>query len=210
MKRCALVLVLVAISACDSKTGMEVRSYELSRLTNDEAVALLTPYVSEGGYLSGKNKLISVRERPDRLTLIEGLLKKYDGVGEAVDVVMEIQVIEANGFTTTDAAIADIEQSLRETFKYRGYKLLGETRIQAREGGVFRQASSQFTISGRVQRMVVQGNERRIPIEVDLRVGNVAGLESTVTATVGKPVVLGQSTESGAIILVLRPTIAPI
>jgi hypothetical protein len=58
--------------------------------------------------------------------------------------------------------------------------------------------------------MVVQGNERRIPIEVDLRVGNVAGLESTVTATVGKPVVLGQSTETGAIILVLRPTIAPI
>jgi hypothetical protein len=60
-----------------------------------------------------------------------------------------------------------------------------------------------------VQRVTAEGNERRIPIEVNLRVGNVAGLESTVTATVGKPVVLGQSTETGAIILVLRPTIAP-
>lgn len=209
MKCFALGLVLMAVTACDSTRGMEVRSYELSRLTNDEAVALLTPYVRDGGYLAGKNKLISVRERPDRLTLIEDLLRKYDGVGEAVDVVMEIRVIEANGFTTTDPAIADIEQTLRETFKYRGYKLLGQTRIQAREWGVFRQAGPQFTISGRVQRAMVEGNERRIPIEVNLQVANMAGLESTVTATVGKPVVLGQSTPGGAIILVLRPTIAP-
>ena len=207
MKRWVLVAALL-IAACDKKAGMETRTFELGRLKNDEAIALLTPYIREGGYLSGKNNLITVREKADRLTLIDDLLKKYDGGGEAADIVMQIQVIEADGFTQRDSAIADVEQTLREMFKYQGYRLAGETLVRSREESIFEQNTGRFRIAGRTQRLRIAGKEQRIPISIELDGEAGTHLSSTVTATIGKPVVLGQSTAKGAIILVIRPTIA--
>jgi hypothetical protein len=216
MKKLWIIALLLTIGACNDKTrGMEVKSYSLSRLSNEDALALLTPYVREGGYISGKGRLITVREKEDRLKVIDEVLRKYDGLGEAVDVVMNVQIIEANGFTERDSAIADIEQTLRETFKYRGYRLVGETRILAREGTSFRTTTSGgFTLDGEVDRVRPSGNENRVPIELMLRQvhtsGGVAPIElgGTITGTIGKPTVLGQSTSQGAIILVIRPSIA--
>jgi type II secretory pathway component GspD/PulD (secretin) len=210
MKRALLLLMLLVAGACDGERGrgMEIRTYELTRLNMDEALSLLTPYIREEGRLSGKDRLLTIREKPDRLKVIEDLLKKYDGGGESVDVVLNIQVIEADGFTAQDTAIADVEQTLRQMFKYRGYKLLGETRLQAREDAVFGQSTPMFQIQGRVQRLREQNGEKRLPIELRLEIPNAASIASTVTATIGKPVVLGQSTKTGAVILVIRPTIA--
>jgi hypothetical protein len=215
MKKLLLIaLLLLTAAACDDKArGMDVRTYQLNRLPLDDALALVTPYIREGGHVSGKGRLISVREHEDRLTVIEDLLRKYDGIGEAVDVVLQIQVIEANGFTTQDPAIADIEATLRETFKYRGYRLAGETRVQAREGTGFRTTmSGGFVLAGELDR-VGTGTDKRIPIQLQLTRQPASGqpgieLGGTVTGTIGKPTVLGQSTNDGAIILVLRPTIA--
>src|SRR5688572_18233981 len=123
MKRILLILMIVALSACDRTRGMDTRTYTISRLTVDEALQLLTPYITEGGYLSGKSHLITVREKPDRLKVIEDLLKKYDGGGVVQDVAMRIQIVEANGFNARDSSIADIEQTLRGMFKYQGYRL---------------------------------------------------------------------------------------
>jgi hypothetical protein len=215
MKRIVLaVLVLLTLGACDKKRGMEVKTFELSRLSTDEAMTLLTPYVSEGGYISGKNKLLSVRERPERMKVIDELLKKYDGIGEAVDLLLEFRVIEANGFTQVDSSIADVEPTLRSMFRYRGYKLIGETQVRSREDGSFTQTAPEFRINGAVQRVRAAGNEMRLPLRVSLEVPGQAGrgtkaeLESTVTATIGKPLILGQSTGGGAYILVLRASIA--
>lgn len=208
MKRFALVLAILAIAACDNKRGMETRTYEITRLTKAEVDALLTPYIGDGGYLDAEARLVSVRERPERLKLIEELLKKYDGGGEAADIVMNIQVIEANGFTERDSAIADVEGTLREMFKYRGYKLLGETRVQAREDGTFRNTNEKFQISGALQRIRTDGTEQRLPLRIELQVPSRASLESTVTAVIGKPLVLGQSMGDGAIILVVRASSA--
>jgi hypothetical protein len=209
MKRFAVAaLLLLALVACDKKRGMETRTFELTRLSNDEAMALLTPYIREGGYISGKEKLISVTEKPDRLQLVDELLKEYDGGTGALDIQLDVQVIEANGFESADATIADVESTLRQMFKYRGYKLIGSTRIQTREGEDFMQATKQFKVQGRVQRMRGRGNEKRMPITVRLQT-NDSEMMSTVTATVGKPVVLGQSTtKGGAVILVIRPSVA--
>jgi hypothetical protein len=204
MKRWMIVLALIALAACDrSYRGMETKSYQLARLSSDEAISLLTPYIGEGGYLSGKNGIITVREKPERLKAVEDLLKRFDGGGEAQDVVMTLQVIEADGFTERDTRIADIESTLRETFKYTGYRLLGETQVRAREDSPFSQAVENMQIRGRVLRMA--GN--RVPIEIQLKTEK-AELGSTVTAEMGKPVVLGQSVGSGAIILVIRPSLA--
>lgn len=220
MKR-LLLATLLLLGACDSRRGMETRTFELHKLSNDEAIALLTPYIRDGGLIVGKNRLISVREKPERLTLIEDLLRKYDGMGEAVDLVLDVQVIEADGFTGRDSAIADIEQTLRQTFRYRGYRLVGETHIQAREGTMFRrsigrgyvmgQNAGGFMLEGSVGRVTTTRNEQRVPIQIQLRGPNVGGfleVSGTVTGTIGRPIVLGQSTGNGAIILVIRPSVA--
>lgn len=209
MKRVIVALLLVcSMTGCvDKKRGMEARTYELVRLKNDEAMALLTPYIREGGYISGKDRYITVREKPDRLNMITDLLKKYDGIGEAVDVVMEIQVIQADGVAQRDPAIADVEETLRQMFKYQGYKLVGSTIVRTREDADFGQTTQSFSVSGHVQRVRVTGNDQRVAITIVLRTPK-GDLQSTVTATIGKPVVLGQTTGDGAMILVVRPTIA--
>ncbi|HEX6259630.1 MAG TPA: hypothetical protein VFZ51_03175 [Woeseiaceae bacterium] len=210
MKKLLLAALILSAACADPQRGMETRTYELNRLSNDEAIALITPYVREGGMVNGKNRLITVREKEDRLTLVEDMLRKYDGMGEAADVVLQIQIIEANGFTTRDSTIADIEGTLRNMFKYRGYKLVGETRVQVREGAGFEQmVGDGFTVAGRLHRLRKTGQEQRVPIEIQLHARGANLLGSTVTATLGKPVVLGQSTAGGAIILVIRPSVAP-
>ena len=207
MKRILLILAIVAAAGCDSReSGMETKTYVIARLTRDEALELLTPYITEGGYLSGKSHLITVREKPERLAVIEDLLKKYDGGGVVQDVAMRIQIVEANGFTARDSAIADIEQTLREMFKYQGYRLAGEALVRAREESPFEQHVSGYKVSGSVGRLL----DERGPISITLwdKSGARQLLSSTVTATMNKPVVLGQSSEGGAIILIIRPSLA--
>jgi hypothetical protein len=206
MKRLILNLALLGMSACDKSRGMEIKTYELSRLSHDDAMSLLTPYIREGGRLSGSGRLITVREAPDRIRMIDDILKKYDGGGAAVDVGLDIQVIEADGFATRDSALAYIEPTLRETFKYQGYKLVGETHVQTREDGVFRQRLPDFSVSGRVLRVRTEGSEQRVPLEIEMET-KANMLSSNVTATIGKPLVLGQSTSKGAVILVIRSTV---
>lgn len=221
MKRLLLTVLLMALAGCDSSRGMETRTFELHKLSSDEALVLLTPYIREDGRLSGKNKLITVREAPERLKVIEDLLRKYDGDENASDLMLHVQVIEANGFTGRDTAIADIEQTLRQTFRYRGYRLAGDAYIQAREGSVFRRSIGRgyvtgqnqggYMLEGRVDRLSTTQNEQRVPIDIQLRGPNQGGfveVASTITGTIGKPTVLGQSTGNGAVILVIRPSVA--
>ncbi|HEV7587157.1 MAG TPA: hypothetical protein VGO40_03410, partial [Longimicrobium sp.] len=116
-----LALAALALGACDKRRGMAVRTYELHRLTVDEAETLLTPYVDEGGFISGKNRLLTVRERPQRLDSIAAILRRYDGSPQVV--ALHFQVIEAGDFAGGDSTIARVEAPLRELFRYRGYRL---------------------------------------------------------------------------------------
>ena len=220
MKRLLLVVLLIVLAACDPRRNMDTRTFTLHRLSNDEALALLTPYVREGGRLSGRGKFITVREEADRLKAIEDVLSRYDGSQTPIDVILHVQVIEADGFSGRDSAIADIEQTLRQTFRYGGYRLAGEAHIQAREGTVFRRSIGRgyvtgqneggYMLEGRVDRVTTSQKEQRIPIDIQLRGPNQGGfveVASTVTGTMGKPTLLGQSTGNGAVILVIRPSL---
>ena len=213
MKRFLLMLPILALCACDASRGMETRTYEVARMKHDDVIMLLTPYIEQGGSISmtPDAHLLTVREKPDRLTVIERLLKQYDGGGTAADVMLDIQVVKADGFATSDSALADIEPTLRQTFKYQGYRLLGQTHVQVREGSTFSQMLPAFRISGRVDRVAKVAMETRVPVSIDLDASDpkTGGqrMESTVTTTIGKPTVLGQSTADGAIILVIRPTL---
>jgi hypothetical protein len=221
MKKMFLLALVVLAAACDEKArGMETRTFQLSRLSDEEAVALVTPYIREGGTVSvARNaRFISIREHEDRLQVIEALLKRFDGIGQAVDVVLDIRIVQANGATARDSRLADVEQTLRNTFRYQGYRLAGQTRVQTREESPFSQSvGNNWGIEGRVLRVAAANNEQRVPIEIELTQAtrNASGqvtpgshMKSTITATLGKPVVLGQSTGDGAIILIITPTLA--
>jgi len=223
MKKLLLLALVLLSAACRDKAhDMETRTFTLSRLNSDEALTLITPYVREGGHLTSPKSgaFITVRERADRMKVIEDVLKKYDGIGEAVDVILDIRIVEANGFTTRDSALVDVEQVLRETFRYRGYRLVGQTRVQTREGTRFEQtvgSANAYHLGGAIQRVSTTDKEQRVPIEIELtggitRTGGLvtpsSNMKSTVTASIGKPVVLGQSTGSGATILIIMPTLA--
>src|SRR5215218_1557303 len=161
-----LALAALALGACDNRRGMAVRTYTLHRLTVDEASTLLTPYVDEGGYISGKNRFLTVRERPEKLDSIAVILRRYDGAPQAV--ALHFQVIEAGDFAGGDSAIARVEAPLRELFRYRGYRLLGEVTVQAMEGTPFRQEQEGLKVAGTVHEVTPAGPDARVTVEVEV------------------------------------------
>jgi len=203
-----LALAALALGACQNKSrGMVVRTYELHRLTPDEAATLLTPYVGEGGYISGKNRFVSVRERPARLDSIAAVLKRYDGAPEAVT--LHFQVIEAGDFAGGDSAISRVEAPLRELFRYRGYRLLGEVTVQAMEGAPFHQDQEGLQVAGSVREVTATGPDARVTLEVTVSTpsGTVA---TSVSGAPGKTLVVGtqKKTGGGAIIAAVTPEVA--
>lgn len=206
--RGAAVVLLLLMTACDSHKGMQVRTYELHRLSKDEAMTLLQPYVGEGGYLSASDTLITVREYARRLDEIAGILAKFDAA--PAEVVLRFRVVEANGFTAQDSALADVEPLLRDLFRYRGYRLAREATVQVTEGGQFSHgAGSPTVLTGKVERVTKAGSEHRVKVTVSLRAPGGA-IESAVTAVAGKTLVLGSQKDGqsdGAWILVLRPEV---
>lgn len=203
----APMLVLLA-TACDSGRDLQVRTYELHRLSKDEALTLVTPYVDDGGYLSGSSELITVRTSPARQAEIAKVLAKFDAA--PVEVVLHFRVVEANGFTARDSALADVEPLLRGLFRYDGYRLAHEVTMQVTEGGKFSQGVGGPTaLQGQVERVTRVGNEYRVKVSISLQAPGGA-MQSSVTAVAGKTVVVGSQKEgsaAGAWIVVMRPEV---
>jgi hypothetical protein len=206
--RGAAAAFLLLLAACGGDRGREVRTYELHRLSRDEALTLVTPYVREGGYLSGSDRLLTVREQPARLDEIAALLARFDG-GPA-EVVLHFRVVEANGFAARDSTLADVEPLLRGLFRYQGYRLAREVTVQVTEGGRFSYgAGGPTSLTGQVERVTTSEAERRVHLTVSLQAPGGA-LKSSVTAAAGKTLVLGSQKDGeadGAWILVLRPEV---
>jgi hypothetical protein len=202
-----LALAALALGACDSHRGMVVRTYPLHRLTPDEAVTLLTPYVGEGGYLTGRNRFVTVRERPGQLDSIAAVLKRYDGSPQVV--ALRFQVIEAGDFAGGDTAIARVEAPLRELFRYRGYRLLGEVTVQAMEGTPFRQEQEGLLVAGTVHEVTPAGPDARVTVEVEVTSPS-GSVTTSVSGAPGKTLVVGtqKKTGGGAIIAAVTPTVA--
>jgi hypothetical protein len=209
MMKLKAILVLAAIllaAACDSRRGMAVRTYELHRLDYSEAETLVTPYVREGGFISGKGRLLTVRESPDRLDSITALLKRYDGVPAVVT--LRFQVIEAGDFEGGDSAIARVEAPLRDMFRYRGYRLQNELLVTALEGVPFRYQQGVVRLSGTVRAGTAAGAQAGLTIQVDFESGGDA-LSTIINATPGKTMLIGvqRRTGGGGLILAVQPTL---
>jgi len=201
-----LALAALALGGCDKRRGMTVRTYPLHRLTFQEASTLLTPYVDEGGYISGKERFVTVRERPARLDSIAAVLKRYDAPHV---VALRFQVIEAGDFAGGDSAIARVEAPLRELFRYRGYRLVGELTVRAMEGMPFRQEQEGLQVAGSVGEVTPAGPDARVTVEVAVTSPS-GSVTTTVSGAPGKTMIIGtqKRTGGGAIIAAVTPEVA--
>ena len=199
-----LALAMLALAACDNRRGMVVRTYELHRLSYQEAETLITPYVTEGGMISGRNRLMTVRERPPRLDSIGAILRRYDGAPQAVS--LHFQVIEAGDFAGSDSAIARVEAPLRELFRYRGYRLVGDLTVRTEEGQSFGQTQPGLRVHGSVTE--VSAGQVTLDVAVEYGMGNVS---TSVSGAPGKTLVIGTqqaADRSGALIVAVTPQLA--
>lgn len=206
--RSLLVLAIAASAAAacaqPRDSEMELRSFQLERMTHQDALNVLRPYISEDGTIAGHDQTITVRETPERLDEIARVLAHLQG---AATLVFRFQIIEADGFTGTDSAIAGVEQSLRELFRFSGYRLVNEIVVSAREGEEFFQSDGEFRLQGEVRRVRRDGAQQRVPLKIAL--GSPAGeLMTTVNAIPGETIVIGSNRAGrGALILAVHTEI---
>jgi len=122
----ATVGIVMFVSSCGDR--LETRTFPLDHVSAASIRPLIEPYVySEGSTITEGTALypsIAVRERPDVLDAIEEMVTEHDRPQSTVT--LRFQLIEADGFTNTDPAIADVEEALRSLFRFTGYRLLGE------------------------------------------------------------------------------------
>ncbi|HSJ15597.1 MAG TPA: hypothetical protein VK939_14335 [Longimicrobiales bacterium] len=212
------VVVALAMQSCGGtgEGGRTTRTFELAHVEPDQAQLLIEPYL-EGGSVN-----IRRTERPAALTItasagrldqIEELLRRLDQ--PAAKVRLRFQIIEADGFTTSDPAMADVEGALRELFRFRGYRLVGEAIINGEANSTMKQrmlvrdeVPVELTIEVPAVRRGSGGKavEMRLSMDVQGR----SALSTAVTIPDGQTVVLGSARpvpNVGTLILVVRPEI---
>lgn len=213
-------LPIIGADAC-GRVELETQTFELRYMNPAEAVEMIAPYVypeREGapGLVRHFPNGITVRETRENLGRIEEVLTHYDLATPAVR--LHFQLIEANGFTGTDARIAEVQRVLEELFRFDGYRLIaepqiaamegtGSTQMIAKEGGLAENADDiRYHLQARVVDVRGRGENGSIVLNVELQ-GAWERIETSMAVPVGETVVLGSSQGSGSttLILTVRP-----
>jgi hypothetical protein len=201
-------LILLVGAACRQAPSLETRTFRIDHLEPHNVEPLVGPYVytdraENPGTFSTADQALTVRETPDNLDKIARVLAEYDV--PRPDVRLHFQLIEADGFTTSDAAIAEVEAELRKIFQFRGYRLAGEAVVAATDDADISQrmagTDDMFRVSGRVS--WVRGNLVHLEnIALDRRdVGEV--LLTSVNIRPGQTLVLGSSPGEGSTVTLI-------
>ena len=200
--------LIFAAAACGERGDLEVRTFALERMTTEEALPLLRPYVGENGTISGHGSLITARAEPEQLERIAEVLARHDGPPAQVRV--SVHVLEAGDFD--GASGLDFESTLRELLPYRGYRVVDEGDFRATEWSEFtRDGFGPFGIQGRVTEVRTEGPgaSARIDLRVAGRIEERFGQEirGTVNAPLGETVVVAthrSRSEGPALVVALR------
>jgi hypothetical protein len=209
------MLAIATLTACDAR-GTDTRTFELEHMSPRDAQALIDPYVPEAEVnmrASERPPAITVSAPAGRLDQIAEMLSRYDVA--APDVRLRFQLIEADGFTDTDPAIADVEAVLRELFRFRGYRLAADAMVAISQQNMSRQRLLAFgdvpldlTVS--VQRISTTADATSIDLHVSLSGHGSDILSTREVVPAGRTVVLGTARpfqDRGALILDVRPEI---
>lgn len=201
--------------------GLETRTFRLEHIEPGEMASLIEPYIlSERGTLkvgAGATPALTVRERREILDRIGATIAAFD-VPRA-SVVLHFQVIEAYAADGSDPVVAEVEEVLRELFRFEGYRLAAEAVARGSAGGEFMQVinsgqmgnSVRLTIGGRI--LEVRGGQENRSIRLKLALEDPWNqlLATELEIPIGQTVVLGNGrprTTHSTLILVVRPELA--
>ena len=126
------------------------------------------------------------------------MLEEFDQV--RADIRLHFQLIEADGFTDTDARISAVEAELRKIFQFRGYRLAAEAFVTATNrsdiGQQMQGPDDLYQISGQVE-WVRPGTVRLENVTLYAE-SSGRGLETTVNIRPGQTLILGSSPKGGS------------
>jgi len=210
------VLAAALAFACDAGPRVDTRTFEIQHIDPGEAMAMIRPYVYEEraaspGQVTAFRGGITVRETPENLDRIARVVSEYDRPKPGVR--LHFQVIEADGFESTDPRIEDVRAALDELFRFGGYRLVTETQIAAMEGTGSSQSFSEGDLNFQLRAEVleVRGSEAhgsvRVAVTLMANDGSAGYVETALAVPVGQTVVLGSSKPRNAptMILTVRP-----
>lgn len=206
---------MLAAVACGGPR-LDTRTFELKYLRGDEARDIIRPYVFDDrpkapGQISHQGPIITIRETPDNLDKIARVLAQYDRPAPSVR--LHFQVIQADGATRSDPAIAQLEDALRKLFRFRGYRLVGEALMSGTEYSESAQEiagdGGPYTIVARIGDVTGTADSGIVRLETFLRIPKIGqALQATVSLRAGQTAVLGNARlnpEGGTVILAVRP-----
>jgi hypothetical protein len=213
-----LTVALLALAACDAAPTLETRTYPLQYVSSETADGLIRPYVFSDradapGTMSFTESTVSVRETADNLEKIARVLAQYDVPSPWVR--LHFQLIAADGASTRDPAIAEVEAELRNLFRYAGYRLLADAVVtgtarshveQVIGGSGSREAS--YILGVTIGEVRTLGDSGFVSLDVQLRSPMTGALATQINARAGQTVVLGNAqlqVGGGTVILVVRP-----
>ncbi len=203
---------LLPAAGCSTAPRLDTRTFTLAHLRPDQAQKLIDPYVftdraGAPGHLSVTSGALTVRETPDNLDKIERVLKQYDRAQP--DVRLHFQLIEADDFKGSDPRIATIEGELKKIFQFRGYRLAGDTYVEATDRSMvsqrFQGADATYEVSTGVQ-WLGPSEIQLISVKLQAR-GYGTLLQTTVNVQPGQTLVLGSSPKlkgTGTLLLAVR------
>jgi type II secretory pathway component GspD/PulD (secretin) len=211
-----LLVGMLLLAACNRGGEGEIRTIPLTYLSSEDALKLVTPYLSEEIAVSASqagSPAIALRGPDARVNQLADLIGRFDR--PVPNVQLRFQVIEANGFTSSDTAIADVEAVLRDLFRFRGYRLVAESLVRSEAPGNAMQRlvgedGTPFEIRAQLTRLLQQDTARAVTLEVQLDAYGTAVLGTTLTVPSGQTVVVGTARsgrEGNTLILVVRPRI---
>ena len=205
-----LTALLTLGAACGTGPAVDTRTFELKYLRGPQASQIISPYVYSDrreakGMMSVAGTTITVRETRDNLDKIARVLAQYDRPRPLVR--LTFHLIQADGATTTDPALADVEATLRKLFRFRGYRMVEEGVFSASEGGAVSQAmAGGYRVGAEILRVSGTGDSATVELSVHLS-GRDVQFGTTVGLPAGKTAVLGNVGEDprGTLILTVRP-----
>jgi hypothetical protein len=207
-------LALVTI-ACGANPQLETRTFRLHHISPGEASAIIFRQDSTALIMmerpgapdrpSDVGTYIRVRGASENLDRLARVLAEHDRPRPGLR--LTFRLIEANGAAATDPAIADVEATLRNLFRFRGYRLVGEAVTAAAERQEITlwlgSQTERHRLGVTVYDLTGVGDGATLRLEVRL----FDNLETGLTIPVGKTAVVGSAqprSGKGTLILTVR------
>jgi len=125
---------------------------------------------------------------------------------------LNFQIIEPNGESEVDPRIAEVEEALRQLFRFEGYRLIGEVMVYGTEGN---EVYQEFSLPGlgpaelaaTIRDVRTDSAGGSIQLEVRLNAPSHTVFGTTVRVRAGQTAVLGRtpsSADARNIILAVR------